>query len=331
MKFRTEINFKKTKDLIEHDHKIITIGSCFAENIADYFSQYRFNILENPFGVLYNPASIFNSLQLLLDKKKFTKDDLFNYQSEWHSFYHHSNFSHHEPDVCLKNINEGIISAREFLAQTDLLIITYGTSFVYKHPEKNIVVSNCHKIPAAQFHRFRLTLVETKDIILETIQLLKKIKTDLKIIFTVSPVRHWKDGAEENQLSKSTLLLGVNEVVSQTEDAIYFPSYEIMMDDLRDYRFYEADLVHPNKLATDYIWEKFSGALLSEKCIIAMNEVAKIDSARKHRPRNIYSDSHQKFVEDQIELINNLEKKYSYLNLNKDKEFFVSQQSDITC
>lgn len=330
MRFRTEINLDKNSIKIVHSEKVCTIGSCFAENIAGYFSQYRFNILENPFGVLYNPVSIFNSLKLLRDKKKFTKDDLFNYQSEWHSFYHHSDFSHHEPDVCLKNINEGIISAREFLAQTDLLIITYGTSFVYKHAEKNIVVSNCHKIPAAQFDRIRLTLAETKNIISETIQLLKRINTDLKIIFTVSPVRHWKDGAEENQLSKSTLLLGVNEAVSQTDDAIYFPSYEIMMDDLRDYRFYEADLVHPNKLATDYIWEKFSSALLSEKCKNAMKEVAQIDSARKHRPRNIYSDSHQKFVQDQIELINNLEKKYPYLNLSQDKEFFMSQKSDIT-
>lgn len=325
MKFRSEIEIGKSLDPVEHNNKTITIGSCFAENIAEYFRKYRFNILANPFGVLYNPISIYNSLKLASEEKEFNESDLIYDQSEWHSFYHHSDFSHHDINVCLDNINSGIKNTNSFLQQCDVIIITYGTAFVYRHNRKEIIVSNCHKIPSSQFDRFRLTLEQTKEAIKNTIALLKAINNDVKIIFTVSPVRHWKDGAEENQISKSTLLLAINDIVSSESRCEYFPSYEIVMDDLRDYRFYEADLFHPNKLATDYIWEKFRESIFSENCKTIMNEVGKIAAAKNHKVRNNFSEQHQEFLKVQIDKIKTLVKKYPHLNMSDDKNYFTSQ------
>jgi len=245
MKFRTEINLDKSKHPIDHDEKIVTIGSCFAQNIGEYFEHFRFNVMCNPFGVLYNPISSFNSFNLARDKKTFTRGDLIESNGEWHSFYHHSDFSHHDHKICLEKINSGLKATFDFLSKTDVIIITYGTTYVYRHIEQNIVVSNCHKIPANEFEHYRLSLDETKKVIEQTINLLKAANKNIRIIFTVSPVRHWKDGAVNNQLSKSTLLLAVDKIVKSNKNCEYFPSYEIVMDDLRDYRFFDSDLLHP--------------------------------------------------------------------------------------
>ena len=322
MEFRTEINIAQSRLQIEHSYKIITIGSCFAENIAEYFKFYRFDVLGNPFGVLYNPASIYNAVKLLNDKKDFQKEDLFKDQDEWHSFFHHSSFSHHDADTCLRRINEGLINTYKFIGDADILIVTFGTSFAYKHLEREIIVSNCHKIPAKQFNRFRLEISDVKQYISSILELLKKINQKLKIIFTVSPVRHWRDGAPENQLSKSILLLAVNDIVNESEDCVYFPSYEIMMDDLRDYRFYEADLIHPNKMATDYIWQKFIDAHLSDECKEVIRQIEPLVKAREHRTRNAASEANKKFIISQLQKIDELANKYPHLKLNKDKEYF---------
>lgn len=329
MQFRTEINLKKSDLQIEHQNTIITLGSCFAENIAEHFKRYRFDVSANPFGVLYNPVSIYNAIRLLDEKKSFTKDDLFYDQGEWHSFYHHSDFSHHDVNVCLKNINDGLVDTRKLLEQTDIVIITYGTSYVYEHIDKKNIVSNCHKISAKEFNRFRLSVEEVKQNISATLELLKKINKNARVIFTVSPVRHWKDGAVDNQLSKSILLLAVNDTIQENKNAVYFPSYEILMDDLRDYRFYESDLVHPNKLATSYIWGKFTTAHLSDECEDVIGEIEPVIKARLHRTRNKYSESNIKFLNSQIALCKRLMEKYSHLNLNDDVEYFQSELRDI--
>ena len=325
MKFRTEINLDKSLHPIEHDNKILTIGSCFAQNIGEYFEHYRFNAICNPFGVLYNPISILNSFNLALDRKEFKKKDLIESGAEWHSFFHHSDFSHHDPNVCLEMINKGIISTFEFLKSTDVVIITFGTAYVYRHIEKDLIVSNCHKIPSKEFEHYILSLAETKRVVTKTVNLLKSVNSKIKILFTVSPVRHWKDGGSNNQISKSTLLLAVNEFVSSNENCEYFPSYEIVMDDLRDYRFYAEDLLHPNKLATDYIWKKFSKAMLSENCLATMNEVGKIVKSREHKVRNPKANTHQAFVKSNIEMIETLQKKHPHLDLSKDELYFREQ------
>ena len=323
MKFRTEINIPKSKIQFEHNDKVLTIGSCFAENISKYFSYYKFNILENPFGVLYNPVSIYNSLLFAIQEKQFTKKDLIFDQSEYHSFFHHSDFSHHDAQICLSKINDNLLITHEYLKECDKLIISLGTSYVYKHKDSEIIVSNCHKIPQSEFERFRLTIEEVKNYLQNIVDQLKIYNSTLSIIFTVSPVRHWKDGAVDNQLSKSILLLAVNEIVGKNKKCEYFPSYEIIMDDLRDYRFYNEDLIHPNKIATDYIWEKFSESHFSKKCFIIMNEVKKIVQAVSHKPRNPQSDKHQAFIKNNIELIKELQKNYDHIDLEEERKILL--------
>lgn len=325
MKFRTEINLDKSNNLIEHNANLLTIGSCFAQNIGEYFKRFRFNVMCNPFGVLYNPVSILNSFKLALENKTFVQEDLIENSGEWHSFYHHSDFSHHDPKICLDKINKGLKETSEFLAKADVVIITYGTAYVYKHIKQNIIVSNCHKIPAKEFERYRLSLEETEKAIEETVSLLRSANKNIRIIFTISPVRHWNDGAANNQLSKSTLLLAADNIIKSTENCEYFPSYEIVMDDLRDYRFYDSDLLHPNKLATDYIWEKFSNTMLSENCLTLMKEIEKIVKAREHRVRNVKSKTHQAFIKAQIEKIKILRLKHSHLNLSEDESYFEEE------
>ena len=325
MKFRTEINPHKSDLQIEHKDSVMTFGSCFAENISEYFQFYRFDIMKNPFGVLYNPISVLNAIKSLEETKVFSETDLVFHQDEWHSFYHHSDFSNHKKEECLNSINETVKTASEFFRKAKVIIITFGTAFVFKHLEREIIVSNCHKIPSNQFERKRLSVDETISNINLIVESISKINSKANIIFTVSPVRHWRDGAVENQLSKATLLLAVNNVVSTNSNCFYFPSYEIVMDDLRDYRYYESDLLHPNKLATDYIWEKFSNTHFSEKCLSAMNEIKVIAEARMHRPRNIVSEAHQKFLKKQLKFIDQLELKYGHLNLDEDKKYFKEQ------
>jgi hypothetical protein len=325
MKFRTEIEIEKFESTIEHSSNILTMGSCFAENIAQYFRDFRFNVLSNPFGVLYNPISILNSLNIAIKRKAFLKSDLIQHQSEWHSFYHHSDFSNHDVDEIINNINSGIKRTNDFLKSTDVLIVTFGTAFVYQHIKSKAIVSNCHKIPQKEFKHFMLSLTEVKNAISEIVKIVRTFNPKVKFIFTVSPVRHWKNGAVNNQLSKSTLLLAIDEVVNDMANCKYFPSYEIMMDDLRDYRFYNSDLVHPNKMATDYIWEKFSSSICSDSCIQTMKEISKIVSARNHRVRNVNSDEHQKFVSSMINKIEMLHKKYKHLSLQEDLDYFKSQ------
>jgi len=325
MHFRTEINIKKFQLKINHFDNILTIGSCFAENMAEYFKQNRFNVLGNPFGVLYNPISIYNSLKFVIEKREFRESDLIFYQGEWHSFYHHSNFSDHQKNKILENINMGIENTTRFLNSANFLIITFGTSYVYKFLANGIIVSNCHKIPQNEFAHFMLNSEETVKNIKNIVEMVGKFNPKIKFIFTVSPVRHWKNGAHNNQLSKANLLLAIDEVIKSKNNCSYFPSYEIVMDDLRDYRFYESDLIHPNKIATDYIWEKFSNSIFSGECLQVINEISKVVTARNHRVRNINSSEHQKFVKSIIAKIELLNVNYSHLNLENDLKYFNSQ------
>ena len=325
MKFRTEVIINKYPVQIEHQSQIITFGSCFAQNIGEYFKFYRFNILENPFGILYNSASIYNSINLLFENKKFKKSDLIYYQEQWHSFYHHSNFSETDWKKCIQNINNSLKNALKFLENSKFVILTFGTSYVYKFNKTNLIVSNCHKLPQSNFTRFRLSVEENINYITSAIKLLSQINPNINVILTVSPIRHLKDGAAENQLSKASLLLAIDEVVNNTDNCYYFPSYEIMLDELRDYRFYAQDMLHPGKSAIDYIWEKFSDAFFSDECKSIMKEVGKISKAKNHIPRNKEVKSYQTFLLNQIDLIDKLSKKYPHLNLLDDKIFFKSQ------
>lgn len=325
MQLTTTITPRKSVLKIEHQNKIITMGSCFAENIAKKFIFFRFNILDNPFGVLYNPVSIYNSLKAVVEEKDFKEEDLVFDQSEWHSFYHHSDFSSHDKNLVLSEINKSVMETRKNLSESEVLIITFGTAYVYKHKETGIVVSNCHKIPQNEFEHYRIGMYEAREFIQAIIELARDLNPKIKIILTLSPVRHLKDGFTENQLSKSILMLAIQEIINEEDGIFYFPSYEIMLDGLRDYRFYGRDLVHPNDIAIDYIWENFTNSYFSEECSLVMNEVGKITSARDHKTRNPKSKQHQKFLVKQIELIHNLQKQYPHLSLEDDLNYFQQQ------
>ncbi len=317
MNFRTEIKIPESRIKIEHYNKILTIGSCFAENIAELFKFYLFDVFENPFGVLYNPASVYNAVKAVYDSKMFGRDDLIFHAGEWHSFYHHSDFSHHRADECIDRINSRTSEVKGFVKECGWVIISLGTSFIYKHTGKNIIVSNCHKIPAAQFEKIFLAQEDSEEYLLSSVKLLKKMNPDLKIILTVSPVRHIKDGFAENQLSKSSLIVAAHNVAGKEDNCFYFPAYEIMMDDLRDYRFYEKDLLHPNKMAVEYIWEKFSGSYFSGSCRDTLKEIEPYSRGKQHRLRDTDSPAAKKFISDLAILSERLMEKYPYIKIEE--------------
>ena len=297
MKFRTEIEIKKALFDINHKSKIMFLGSCFTENIGRILEKAKFKVDINPFGILYNPLSVKKSLEILLNNQTFVEDDLVKRDDVWHSFSHHSRFSGLKKTEVLENINTQLAISSEFLRDADYLFITFGTAWTYFLNKNNEVASNCHKFPANDFTRKLITIdfiVSEMNLILEKLLLQNK---NLKIIFTVSPVRHWKDGANGNQISKATLLLAIESLKKQCENISYFPSYELVIDDLRDYRFYADDMLHPNNLAVEYIKEKFADCYFSDSTKEINKEIEAILRAKAHRPFNPNSENHQRFLQ----------------------------------
>jgi len=312
MIFKTEIQIQPFDFKISHQDKIMMMGSCFAENMARKMLSAGFRTNVNPFGVLYNPASISKSIQAILDSKKYETSDFFEYRGLFHSFDHHSRFSGSSREDCVDKISKEIKDAKDYLKTASILVITFGTAFAYSSKSTDMIVSNCHKLPKKEFNRRRLNISEIVENWKVLISQLKQYNPKLKIIFTVSPIRHWKDGAHENQLSKSTLLLAIDELVKQYPHCCYFPAYEIMMDELRDYRFYADDMLHPSDLAVEYIWEKFSYTFFEKKTFILLDEWFKIKQALEHKPFNPDSEEYKKFLSQTGEKLN------EFLNNNKD-------------
>jgi len=313
MDFRIEIDIPKSEIEISHRSHILMFGSCFIENIGKLLVDNRFNVNLNPFGILYNPASIARNIRVLLDNYEFSDNDIFEYKGLFNSFCHHGSFSDVSKERCLSKICKSTNRASEDIKKSDVLIFTFGTSYVFRHKEKDIVVGNCHKLPTADFDRYRLRV---EDIVGDWSVLIKQIRQhnpDVKIIFTVSPIRHMKDGAHDNQLSKSVLLLAVDELCKSNEDCQYFPSYEIVLDELRDYRFYNEDMIHPNGTAVKYIWDRFSDAYIGQEAKSIMDEWNKIHLALNHRPLNPQSDEYKHFLRQTLLKIEAFENKYPYI------------------
>lgn len=319
MEFRTKVVIPKATFPITYQDRILLLGSCFAENIGEILQQNKFTVDINPFGILYNPSSIASCLKRLLHPEHFSKQDLFLHEGVYHSFSHHSRFSSYNKEEALKNINERLYRTSGFLNQTLWFIITFGTSYVYRLKEDGKVVSNCHKLPDKIFQRERLSV---SVIIEEWKQLLLSLwehYPDVRILFTVSPIRHWKDGAHANQLSKSTLLLAIDELMKHyPERVIYFPAYEIIMDELRDYRFYAEDMLHPSSLAVRYIWERFEESLLSPETRSLMKEWEQIRKAIQHKPFQPESKSHQDFLMQTLLKAEQLKEKFPYFDLMEE-------------
>lgn len=319
-KFRTVIEIPKSDFKVSYHSKILMLGSCFVENIGNLLTQNKYNTSVNPFGVIYNPISVGNSLQILIDNKQFTEEDL-NFSNElFFSYSHHGSFSHKNADECLKKINAKINTSSADLAGADLLFVTFGTAWVYELTDSGEIVSNCHKQPESIFNRYRLDVDEIVCFYKKLILSLSLFNPQLKIVFTVSPIRHWKDGAHGNQLSKSTLLLAVDQLVQLFDHVSYFPSYEIVMDELRDYRFYHEDMIHMNSTSIKYIWERFTDTFMEKHTLDYMKKIQKIISAAQHRPFNPNTESHQKFIQSTFLNMEILEKQLPNLSFGTERK-----------
>ena len=324
-KFRTSISKSSYPFGFEHIHPVLCIGSCFTENIGQKLQNHHFPTLINPFGILYNPYSIGNTLEYLFKGQAFSKENLFTGNGLWHSFDHHGYFSNPDQSAALQNINESLQKGSAFLKTTKRLALTFGTSKVFVYKKTQQIVANCHKIPNHQFERRTLSIDTIIKKLGPLFQQLKTNNPELEILLTVSPVRHIRDGLVENQRSKAQLLLASEELSHAFDFVHYFPSYEIMMDDLRDYRFYQADLIHPSEVAIDYIWEHFSQCFFNEETIDLNSKISKIVLAANHRPFHPESPAHQDFIAKQIQLIEILKKNHGFLNFEKELQTLTAQ------
>lgn len=325
------INFRTVFDIpvfefpINYDSKVMLIGSCFSDNIGQKLKKLKFEVLSNPYGVLYNPYSIQEVFNHLLGHRSLDDKDLVQHSGLWHSYLHHSSFS--EPDKVALNhkIEKVKQDAVEFLKNADFLFITFGTAWVYELKSSNRIVSNCHKVPAKEFKRFRLASCDITDEFGMLLQRLEELNPKLKVIFTLSPIRHLKDGATENTLSKSILNIAIHELVDTFTQCHYFPSYEIVMDDLRDYRFYAEDMTHLSSQAVDYIFERFGNTFFSSETQNQMVQIEKLLKAVAHRPFNPETEAHQKFLEKTKNSIRQLMQNYPNKNWDSEIEIINKQ------
>jgi len=284
MLFRTEIKLKSNAVKISIEDKIFSIGSCFATEMHNIFTIGGINSLNNPFGTIFHPVAINTALKRIYEDKYYTDGDLIQYEEKFISLDHSTVFDNDKKDKCLEKINNNLVFAKKFLLDTKWIIITFGTSWIYEFISNNKIVANCHKIPQKFFRKRLLDQTEIHNSITEILQILKNISTDIQILLSISPVRHLKDGFMENQRSKSQLINAVHNVIENHDNCYYLPIYEIMMDDLRDYRFYKEDLIHPNEQAIKYIWEKFSESFLYQETINFINKNTNIYKFSKHNP-----------------------------------------------
>ncbi|MEP7094130.1 MAG: GSCFA domain-containing protein [Flavobacterium sp.] len=314
MQFRTQIPISAGQNPIDYNSEIISLGSCFAVNMAEKLDFFKFENHTNPFGIIFNPVSIERIIKRVVEQELFTEKDVFFHNERWHCFDIHSDLSNSDKEKLLENINQTAKAMLQQLTGATHIIITYGTSWIYRNIESNEIVANCHKIPQKQFSKELLSVDIIKASIQNTIRLIQAVNPDVKFIFTISPVRHIKDGFAENQLSKSHLFTALHQVLkthnSQFITHDYFPSYEIMMDELRDYRFYGEDMLHPNQIAIDYIWQRFSENFMAENSLLTMKEIAEIQKGLNHRSFNPESEQHLKFLSKLQQRINFLEEKF---------------------
>jgi hypothetical protein len=297
MQFRTPIPISESVFPIDYNSKMMSLGSCFAVNMAEKFEYFKFQNSCNPFGIIFNPVSIEKLIERAVNKVFFTEKDIFFHNNLWHCFEVHSELSNPDKEVFLSSLNQLIDATHQEITESTHFQITYGTAWVYRNIESKEIVANCHKVPQKQFTKEILSVEIIQKSIKNTVELIQSLNPNCKFIFTVSPVRHIKDGFVENTLSKAHLISAIHSTdSSQLTTHNYFPSYEIMMDDLRDYRFYAEDMLHPNQVAIDYIWQRFKETSISKTAFTVMDEVEGIRKGLSHRSFNPESEGHQKFV-----------------------------------
>ncbi|MDR1402741.1 MAG: GSCFA domain-containing protein [Tannerellaceae bacterium] len=330
MKFSTQVTIPEPAFDISYHDKIMLIGSCFAENMGHKLQEAKFTADVNPFGTLYNPLSVALAVKTLLHPAPFSSGDLFEHEGLFHSFAHHSRFSSPAPDESCNRINRQLTASAICLSKATRLLLTFGTAFVYRLKSNGQVVSNCHKLPEKMFCRE----MASADLIVRewntALLSLWEQNPDIKILFTVSPIRHWRDGAHTSQLSKATLLLSVDALQKKyPERTGYFPAYEIMMDELRDYRFYADDMLHPSPVAIAYLWECFARRYLTGESQAVIKEWQEIQQALHHKPFYPHSEGYRRFISQTLAKAEQMSRKFPYFDMANEIELLKSNVNKI--
>ena len=332
MQFQLPLNIKQPGIRINYRDKILLIGSCFTEHIGNVLQELKYSILQNPNGILFDPRSVCHSLITYIDNKQYEEKDLFQLNEVWSSWEHHSRFSNVKIEKSLLDVNKSQKQAHSFLKDCDWLIVTLGSSFSYRLTDisdsagssLNSGVANCHRAPSQWFNKHLLSIDEITAILDTTYHRLKQFNPKLKIIFTISPVRHIRDGVVENNRSKARLIEAVHYMTGKFPGIYYFPAYELVIDILRDYRFYDVDMVHPNYPATEFVMEKFKENYIDEESQQIMEEIRKIVIARKHKPIFPETNAHKIFLKTHLDKAKELQSKFSFLDLKEEMDYFTA-------
>ena len=330
MKFKLTLEANKSATAIHYQDKILLMGSCFTENIGAKLHKHLFEVKENPHGILFNPMSVIGALQDYIDNKQYNAADLFELNDLFNSWHHHTRFSDITASATLTKINNSISDAYAFLKGADQLVITLGSAWLYCLTDvapsgAGLVVANNHKAPAQWFEKKLMDPVELSAQLEKIVAALQAFNKNIHIIFTISPVRHLREGLIENNRSKSALIYAVHDVIAKSKAVDYFPAYEYVIDDLRDYRFYSEDLVHPNYAATNYVWDKLVSTYFTEDTQLIMGEVAELQLAKQHKPFNKASIAHKAFLQKCLLKTELLQSKYPYLPLADFLTFFKEE------
>lgn len=323
--FRTTLPDYHAPFQLSHHQSITCFGSCFAQHMAKRFADAKFDCTLNPFGIQYNPLNISACIQMILDDYQFSERDLVQQDSYWYSLWHHSTFFHSDPQVLIEQLQKSLEIAKKKLLSTEVFVFTFGTAYYYQHKATKIIAANCHKLSSNQFDKHRISNKNIVEQFSSSLLRLKEISPDAYFIFTVSPIRHAKDGLIENTRSKANLILSIDTLLEQFPQASYFPSFELLMDDLRDYRFYEKDMLHPTGTAIDYIWNHFTKHLFSADTQALLAEIRRIQQAMEHRPFHVESEAHQKFLRNTLTKMEQLVQKNSLLNFKEERKIVADQ------
>ena len=327
MEFRTTVKTGENRAWLHHSDHVMLLGSCFSDNIGGKMHGALFNAMVNPMGTLYNPMSIARGVQRLIDCEPVAGKDLFMQGGVWNSYDFHSRYSLPDKQAAIDRMNSRIEQGHKALSAARLLTVTLGTAMVYRLKATSEVVANCHKVPQHEFERKMATVQEMVQVLDDMVVRLRTFNPELRIILTVSPIRHIADGLDTNSLSKASLRVAIQEVVSRHRDYCdYFPAYEIMMDDLRDYRFYANDMVHPSDVAVEYIWQAFQATYLDDRSALAVARCERVHKRLQHRPMSTNRETVDRFNADTMSVVHNLIKEYPYLAENPELQQVINRQ-----
>lgn len=322
MQLTLNLNIPPLPQPITYHDSILLTGSCFSENMAERLVQHKFKTLSNPHGILFNPLSVADSLDGYVTNKQYSKDDLFFLNELWNSWDHHTRFSHIDADKALEGINRSQQTASDTLRSAGWVIITLGSAFQYYLADGNKPVANNHRAPAQWFEKRLLGIDTITQRLAGTLEHIISINPGVKFLFTISPVRHIRDGVVDNNRSKARLIESVHELCGQFSNAWYFPAYELVIDILRDYRYYDIDFVHPNYLATSVVWEYFTNACMDADTRVLMKELLEISTARNHRPRFPETAAHQKFLSSYTDKVKKIAAAHPYIDMQDELAYF---------